>query len=663
MTRADSSTAASKLPVAAVAVLCAINFAEAIQGNLLWPFLPFAVIRWGAPAESAGVAVGLVASSFYLGQALSAWFWGRVADRVGRRPVLLIGVAASGVLMASFGFATTVPVACAVRFLGGLATGNVPTSKVYMGEVAPPAKLARAFSYLALTWGLGTAIAPAVGGWLADPVVQFPGAFTGVTLLVDYPYLLPSLVGSAWALVTAAVGYLLLPETPVFLRRRALAAESAAPTPAAPPLPAALRARSGFAIDDEESADDDDVDGIDDDRVPILPPVQAPAHAGESPGFRPPRRPREDKAGSSGATTSLGPSRALSTAIVAPAAAATATGAAATAAQTTPAAVPRRRHTARPPAIARGEAPATLCTLLADAPVRACMTTYGLLCCVQVIFDELLPVLASLSVRLGGFGFSAGEAGTMQVVSGTTQVAATLLAFPAVVRLLGARRLLRLSLLPLVAAVLFPFVHHAFALGGPDAGGSWPLYSVLAAALVVKTVAMSLAFSSVILLINNVGRGQHLAAITGLSQIVASTVRTIAPALGGAAFSESMALGDALGPTYALLLTYGLLSVAALATLAASSAVPAYCDASPDYDLVLDEAPAVAGAVAGADRSNAGAAAPPGIGRGGGGDGGGGRAAVAQADDVQNGSDSGGDSEDSLYGANEGAGASVATSR
>jgi len=257
------------------------------------------------------------------------------------------------------------------------------------------------------------------------------------------------------------------------------------------------------------------------------------------------------------------------------------------------------------------------------------MLTYALLSCVQIVFDELLPVMASMAVAAGGFGFTAVQSGSFQVVAGVAAVTTQLLIFPRATRALGPRRLFRAAMLPQVLFVLFPLLHHAAAhVAAPGA-----LTAALAAALVVKTVSMSLSFSTVILMINNVGRGENLGLITGISQAVASTARAVSPTLGGAAFSTSIALGERLGPMWALLLTYALLSVVAAVTLCASARIPAFCDKAPDYAQVLartaqqqaevPEAAAAVVAVGGGDGgggAGAGGAGNDGSGGGGGGE-------------------------------------------
>ena len=62
-------------------ILSAINFNEAVQGNVIWAFLPFAVQKWGARPNEVGTYVGLLACSFFAAQFLFVGMWGLAADR------------------------------------------------------------------------------------------------------------------------------------------------------------------------------------------------------------------------------------------------------------------------------------------------------------------------------------------------------------------------------------------------------------------------------------------------------------------------------------------------------------------------------------------------------------------------------------------------------
>ena len=599
-------------PRGAILVICFVNFSEAVQGNILWPFLPLAVARWGAPPGEEAFYVGLVASSFFLAQALTGWAWAWAADRVGRRPVLLWSVLATGGALLAFGFSESIAMACAARFLGGALSGSIATSKVYVGESAAPAQLTRAFSNLALTWGLGTIVAPTLGGLLASPAQLYPANFGGSALLARFPYLLPSLVGALWAALTAVLAYYLLPETPVFLARRrqqqaaeraaaearaaAAAAAGAAATAGsdgvAPSLSAAKaparHARRDVGKQTPTAVDDDDGGGgggdseDDDEAAPML---QLPGDDGVEARTAVEMVHLRGSGGGGGGgggrgVAIIGGAGAAADALAAPVA--DTPGRLPLAARRAPPAVASSSSSSSspppPPQFSPSAAP-PLRAVLCSRGVLACISSYGLLVFVQVVFDELLPVIEELSPSLGGLGYSAVQSGSMQIVAGVAHVMTQAALFPWASARFGARAVFRASLAPLTALAAFPLVHLAPAEHAVAA---------LGAALVVKTMAMALSFSTIILITNNVSRGQHVALITGTSQTVASAVRALGPTAGGALFAASLRFAAQLG-AHNLMLTYAVLSFVVLLCAGASAAIPSFADAPPDYGPALCE--------------------------------------------------------------------------
>ena len=86
-------------------------------------------------ATNASFYAGLLISSFALSEALTSMFWGSLSDRVGRKPVLLLGCAGTMISMLVVGFATNFWTALVGRALGGLLNGNIPVIQTMVGEL------------------------------------------------------------------------------------------------------------------------------------------------------------------------------------------------------------------------------------------------------------------------------------------------------------------------------------------------------------------------------------------------------------------------------------------------------------------------------------------------------------------------------------------------
>ena len=203
----------------AVVICCLVNLNEAIAGNIIWPILPFLVSKHFQPTD-VGFYVGILGSAYFFGQTLTVRTWGSLSDRYGRRPILLVGLAGSLLSFLWFGLARSYLEAVLSRLLCGIVNGNVAISKIYVGEVTNRHNQPQGFALLSLTWGLGTLVAPALGGFLADPAALYPGSALDTPLLREFPFLLPALISAGFSLLCLVFSVPLLKETGMWERRQ-----------------------------------------------------------------------------------------------------------------------------------------------------------------------------------------------------------------------------------------------------------------------------------------------------------------------------------------------------------------------------------------------------------------------------------------------------------
>ena len=98
--------------------------------------------------EKLGYFAGIIAASYYLSQLFSSFFWGYLSDKVGRRPVLLVGVTLGSLSCGLFGFSKWLWLAILSRFLFGLLNGNLGVTKSYLTEITDGSNRGRAFSII-----------------------------------------------------------------------------------------------------------------------------------------------------------------------------------------------------------------------------------------------------------------------------------------------------------------------------------------------------------------------------------------------------------------------------------------------------------------------------------------------------------------------------------
>ncbi|TPX48499.1 hypothetical protein CcCBS67573_g10201 [Chytriomyces confervae] len=202
------------LPKKVMTVLCIVLFCEPVSMTILFPFIYFMVRDFGlASDKEVGYYVGFIASSFSLAQFLTSLLWGWLSDRIGRRPVLLIGLLGNAISLILFGQSHTLQMAIFSRMLCGILNGNVGIAKCVIGEVTDETNQSLGFSLIGIMWSLGTIFGPIVGGCLSEPVKQFPGWFGGCPFLKANPYFLPCFLSACVSLIGFVVGLLFLEET------------------------------------------------------------------------------------------------------------------------------------------------------------------------------------------------------------------------------------------------------------------------------------------------------------------------------------------------------------------------------------------------------------------------------------------------------------------
>jgi len=198
----------SKPQTPALGVLFAVVFINLVGFGLVVPLLPFFALSLDASAWQ----ITLMFSAYSLGQFFAEPFWGRLSDRIGRKPVLLVTLAANAVGYLALAFVPNIWLAIAVRLFTGLGAGNISTVQGYIADVTPPEQRAGRMGMIGAAFGLGFIVGPGLGGLLTQPQLGHLG------------YQLPIFVAAALAAL-AAVGVV------VFLRESREKADPAAPRP------------------------------------------------------------------------------------------------------------------------------------------------------------------------------------------------------------------------------------------------------------------------------------------------------------------------------------------------------------------------------------------------------------------------------------------------
>lgn len=180
--------------------------------GIVIPVYPFYIQSMGASGRELGL---LIAISPAL-QLIFSPIWGAVSDRVGRKPVLMVGILGYGISMFLFGLATELWMLYVFRALGALlSAATLPTTYAYISDSTTEEDRSGAMGALGAATGLGMMLGPAVGGWLGTVSLATPffitAAFCLLTLGVIALFLPESLPAEARAALPEAERRLVRP--------------------------------------------------------------------------------------------------------------------------------------------------------------------------------------------------------------------------------------------------------------------------------------------------------------------------------------------------------------------------------------------------------------------------------------------------------------------
>ncbi|CAL9004898.1 unnamed protein product [Prunus brigantina] len=202
------------LPIKMLVAVWLVVLSAALPISSLFPFLYFMIrdLHIAKREEDIGYYAGYVGASFMIGRVLTSIFWGVVADRYGRKPVIIIGIAAVVIFNTLFGLSVNFWMAISTRFLLGCLNGLLGPIKAYASEAFREEHQALGMSTVSVAWGIGLIIGPALGGFLAQPADKYPNIFSQNSIFGRFPYFLPCLCISVFAFGVCIASFW-LPET------------------------------------------------------------------------------------------------------------------------------------------------------------------------------------------------------------------------------------------------------------------------------------------------------------------------------------------------------------------------------------------------------------------------------------------------------------------
>mmetsp|Transcript_155826 Transcript_155826/g.283441 ORF Transcript_155826/g.283441 Transcript_155826/m.283441 type:complete len:565 (+) Transcript_155826:119-1813(+) len=208
-------TCCQGIPVGQMLLLCSALFASSIGITFVFPFLPFQVGFFHVGVSEIGYYAGIVGSSYMIGRASSSVPWGIIADRHGRKRVLVLSMYLMAAATLVYGLAPTFSMAVLARFACGASNGILGPGKSLASEICEQDEQtqATAMTMVMTAFNLGSIVGPAVGGWLAEPATKYPFHFSETGLFGRMPFLLPALAVVVGILVCGVLVHLHLQES------------------------------------------------------------------------------------------------------------------------------------------------------------------------------------------------------------------------------------------------------------------------------------------------------------------------------------------------------------------------------------------------------------------------------------------------------------------
>jgi len=155
----------------ALAILFVIVFIDLLGFGMVIPVMPLYAKELGAPE----VWTGLLSTGYSAMQFVFAPIWGRLSDRVGRRPVLLVSIFMTAAAFLLYGLADTFALLLVSRLFAGVATANIAIARAFVADVTPPEGRAKGMGIIGAAFGLGFVLGPAAGSALSHLSLAAPG--------------------------------------------------------------------------------------------------------------------------------------------------------------------------------------------------------------------------------------------------------------------------------------------------------------------------------------------------------------------------------------------------------------------------------------------------------------------------------------------------------
>lgn len=181
MAALDNSADSGKKAKMALGLIFLTVFIDLVGFGLIIPVLP----TYAQQLHADETTIGFLIAVYSLMQFLLMPFWGRLSDKIGRRPVLLISLFASFAGYVIWGFSNSLPLLFLARIVAGAGNANLAVAQAYVADVTSEENRTKGMAMIGIAFGLGFVLGPAIGGFCSHLGLNVVGYIAAALSLVD----------------------------------------------------------------------------------------------------------------------------------------------------------------------------------------------------------------------------------------------------------------------------------------------------------------------------------------------------------------------------------------------------------------------------------------------------------------------------------------------
>eukprot|EP01023_Acetabularia_acetabulum_P037144 TRINITY_DN3516_c0_g2_i1.p1 TRINITY_DN3516_c0_g2~~TRINITY_DN3516_c0_g2_i1.p1 ORF type:complete len:587 (-),score=47.04 TRINITY_DN3516_c0_g2_i1:1229-2863(-) len=461
-----------------------------------------------AAESKVSLLTGVLGAQYTLSQFFTAYLWGKISDRIGRKIVLQIGNISCMMSILLLGIAPTYYLACLSRFVGGLFNGVIGAEKTIIGESFTKQEQTVVLGVLSFGWGMGCIVGPSFGGLLSEPCNTSFGESLGGCgeggILRRQPFLLPCVMGALFQVISITCAGFFIQET----NKRSLSRGNS---------------RVSYRqLDEEETGQESDIDQINELELVQLQREQPIAFND--------KKPSDLRVAFSSSSSS---SDEIPTVLAKP------TEDEVKETQNLLPFKPTSTHSNKNTSEINSDD-----QLESDEPfipwykiqnVRISIMGYGLIALIGNIQDETIPIFASTPVQHGGLGIKASTLAKPLMISGVVLMINALFIIPKVTKNLGILKSAKLSLYVAAPLAMILPLSSLFVQSGVVFA-----IIVLSIGLIFRTICLSFTFTCSMVMVNGSSPPDQLGSVNGVGQTFGSFARGVGPFIGGMLWAISL---------------------------------------------------------------------------------------------------------------------------